>query len=407
MKDIKKIFEKGGGCQIVQPHLQDAQYEIVFGGELPQEPINWEMHLPEFERQGNTTGCVSFSRLNCAETLAKREGLSLNLSDRHLFVLSGTTKAGNNLNAVSEAFRTLGIVREEFFPWKSEMLEDQSAYWQEIFDTSSIPADARRFFGGNHSWIKEKEAMKSALAFSPLQIAIPIYETYFMPNNIIKKGKDIQAYHAVECYWIDEQGNYHIFDSAGGEKKILDKDYPIIQTKSFRDLPEDWKSITPQEKKTALEKLLDLLKSIAQMLGLLKSEQKKAIETIQEVIDEVKTETDKILLWDTPQNARHSARVIMDTFHLSWAEKDLLCRVLNCESGFNTKAIHKNPNGTYDYGIAQINSAYWIGLGKYFKSPEEVLNFPEKSIKFLCEQYKKGNLKYWACFKSKLYLKYS
>ena len=265
----RKIKIKQGGCIIAPPQKSDAIYEQIFAGEV-QEPINWELYLPLFENQKNTTGCVSFSRLNCAETFAKKEGLDFNLSDRHLFVLSGTMKSGNSLNAVSEAFRILGIVREEYFNWKPEYLEDQSAHWAEIFDTSSIPAEARRFFGGNHSWVKGKSAMKSALAFSPIQLAIPVGETYF--NSAVKPPKNISGYHAVMCYFIDTQGNYYIFDSVDGEKKILDKDYEIMQCKSFRDLPLEWKSITPQERKTILSILGEILRKMAEILGLMKKQ---------------------------------------------------------------------------------------------------------------------------------------
>jgi hypothetical protein len=40
------------------------------------------------------------------------------------------------------------------------------------------------------------------------------------------------------------------------------------------------------------------------------------------------------------------------------------------ESGLNTEARHQNPNGTWDYGLAQINSSnlHWLGL-----TPETVM----------------------------------
>ncbi len=132
--------------------------------------------------------------------------------------------------------------------------------------------------------------------------------------------------------------------------------------------------------------------------------EEKMIESIKEEIppEVIKSEWTRYL-WDTKENSRHSARVIMDEFNLSWAEKNLLCAVIEAESNFNVKAIN---NATHDYGICQINEKYWIGEGKYFTSIEEVLEYPAKSVKFMIEQYKKGHLDYWVAYNNLSYKRY-
>lgn len=112
------------------------------------------------------------------------------------------------------------------------------------------------------------------------------------------------------------------------------------------------------------------------------------------------------LLWDTRNNARYSSRVIMDTFNLTWNQKDILCAVLEAESGFKINATNKNTNGSSDFGIAQINDKWWIGAGKYFASVEEVLTKPEKSIRFMCERYKEGKLTLWVAFNNGSYKRF-
>ncbi|XP_077485982.1 lysozyme C-like [Amblyomma americanum] len=42
---------------------------------------------------------------------------------------------------------------------------------------------------------------------------------------------------------------------------------------------------------------------------------------------------------------------------------DWIC-MATAESSLNSKAIHKNQDGSTDYGIFQINSAYWCSPGK-------------------------------------------
>ncbi len=43
---------------------------------------------------------------------------------------------------------------------------------------------------------------------------------------------------------------------------------------------------------------------------------------------------------------------------------NILWAIAKIESNFNPKAINKNKNGTYDYGIMQINSSWYWTLGK-------------------------------------------
>lgn len=147
--------------------------------------------------------------------------------------------------------------------------------------------------------------------------------------------------------------------------------------------------------------IFELMKKLLRILFMKTLDQQLAKN---EMTGETFTKDD--LLWDTPSNARHSSRVIMDKFGLSWGEKDLLCAVISAESGFNVKAINFNRNGSVDYGIVQMNSTYWVGKGKYFSSPEEVYEFPEKSIIFMIESYKKGHLNWWYGYTNKSYLKF-
>ena len=114
--------------------------------------------------------------------------------------------------------------------------------------------------------------------------------------------------------------------------------------------------------------------------------------------------------WTTKEKVRHSCRVIMDEFNLSWKAKDLLCAVIQAESGFKIDAKNENKkNGkvlSTDWGICQINDYWHIGKGKGFKSIEEVLAKPEKSVRFMVEMYLHGKLGLWCAFTNGQYKKY-
>lgn len=114
------------------------------------------------------------------------------------------------------------------------------------------------------------------------------------------------------------------------------------------------------------------------------------------------------LLWDTPENVRHSVRVICDQEGLTPQQKNDLTRTLHCESGFHTNAIHPNLNGngkvmSTDYGLCQWNDYYH---GKEI-TPDEALHNPEKAVRLMCQYVKRGQLKLWVCYSSGLYLNYS
>lgn len=217
-----------------------AVYNRIFeiGGSL--ESYDWRPYAPARERQYWIPFCVSFSRLNCAETIAKRDGLDINLSDRELGVVSGTTLYGNSLEAVSEVFRKKGVRTEEQVPFTEHMVNFSGAdIWDEIFN---IPEDRGeyRYKGGSHSWVYGLRAMVDALKYSPLQMAVGIGDTW-EDEGVVRPPKNLITYHAVTLLYIDSSGYLYIQDSIGKEFKKLSPDYGITGCKSFRDLPQNWK----------------------------------------------------------------------------------------------------------------------------------------------------------------------
>lgn len=109
-------------------------------------------------------------------------------------------------------------------------------------------------------------------------------------------------------------------------------------------------------------------------------------------------------LWDTPENARHSLRVICDEEGLTVEEKNTMSKVVHCESGYSTHARLDNKDHagrvwSSDLGICQWNS-YWHGKEI---TPEEAENDPEKAVRLMCKYVKAGEIKQWVCYSSGLY----
>src|SRR3990167_6521014 len=79
-----------------------------------QKDGQWDTFLPLYEAQStvnyDTMACVTFSALNCLETLFKRRyGTEPNWSDRYIAVLSGTGINGNYAMAVWDTIRKYGL----------------------------------------------------------------------------------------------------------------------------------------------------------------------------------------------------------------------------------------------------------------------------------------------------------
>lgn len=219
---------------------EHAIADLVFAGEEQKPPFNWKQFLGQREQQYWIPFCVIFSRLKCAVAKGKKDGVEIDFSERALGVESGTTKSGNGLHQVSEWFRKNGTFLQKDCSFTKQMISDGWPMWEKIFNLSDVPKDAKRYYGGNHSWvIGGIPAMKQQLAFSPLQIAVPIGDNW--EADIVTPPTVIKAYHAITCYFIDDY--IRIQDSIGKEFKTLTLDYPIVGCKTFRDLPENWKAL--------------------------------------------------------------------------------------------------------------------------------------------------------------------
>jgi hypothetical protein len=113
-------------------------------------------------------------------------------------------------------------------------------------------------------------------------------------------------------------------------------------------------------------------------------------------------------LWDTPESARHSLRLICDEEGLTVDQKNLMSQVVHCESGYRANIVHPNKkmNGTVastDYGICQWND-YWHAKEI---SPDEALHNPEKAVRLMCQYVKQGQIHQWVCYSTGMYQNYS
>lgn len=83
--------------------------------------------------------------------------------------------------------------------------------------------------------------------------------------------------------------------------------------------------------------------------------------------------------------------------------RDLLATVYG-ESGFNQWCENKNKDGTGDYGIAQLNS-YWY-LKRLKMTPQDAKDKPDVCLKIMARAFKQGRADDWIAHRNGSYLKY-
>lgn len=170
------LFMKNHGVLLGQ---RDSDY---IGGTLPYEIVNpsgdWAAYLPDPEWQTtaktDTMACVSFSALNCIETLVYfHTGKKVNFSDRFLAYMSGTTIHGNFLFKVADSIRKDGLILQE--EWKTEPDMDWATYY--AVPPIELINKAKKFLDEwivNYEFIDfNKESLIKHLKQSPIQVVIP------------------------------------------------------------------------------------------------------------------------------------------------------------------------------------------------------------------------------------------
>ena len=327
--------------------------------------------------------------------------------------MANISRPGADPAIAYESIRKQGVLEENVLPWSDDLktLED---YAKPKPLPENLLSKARQFmdyFVFKHEYLKRGldgkvnvETIKEQLKKSPLAVAAQAWS--FDGEKYVRTGGDT---HWAIIFGFHPDSDFKCFDSYAPYIKRLDKDFGFRWVKKIH-----LHKKTEEEKRVELSGLLALLKAALDWLALLLPFLKKKEEPIVEPTPEPPIEPPKEskYKWGTKEEARHSVRVICDEEGLNWNEKQLISAVINCESGYDTKAKHENKDSqgkvlSTDWGICQYNDYYYIGPSKPIASVEEALNNPEKCVRVMISQSRKGRLRDWVCYKSEKYVNYS
>ncbi len=235
----------------------------------------YDNYLPDEEAQArwaaddslilDTSACVTFSALNCLETIfiyklarglfsatqvkfLTDEGYidhatgKVNFSDRYTAKMSGTTKNGNSLGAVGDSIRSLhGLIPEKDWLWPDTSDIQGIANYDKRFARyyadvpTELVAKGKRFldhFSISYQWIlvgtQNTPLLKAALPNGVIQIASAIC----MPWNSNDGMPPVPAcgcttQHATIIYGYRDDGALKDFDHYKSFRKLLAPDYCI------------------------------------------------------------------------------------------------------------------------------------------------------------------------------------
>lgn len=208
--------------------------------------------LPEFEMQVgtyfDTMACVTFSALNCIETIAKVKGITINRSDRFTAKMSGTTKSGNYLSKVAESIATQhGTVEEENWPYprtqRTPIFE-----WEDFYKAipEELVMEGRRSlkrFKVQHEWVPTSK-VREYLKYSPLQVTVQSFREKNADGFYINRPANTAYSHAVELVYAGDE-YCEIYDHYDNKHKRLAPDYKFGTAKLFTFNIIDPNSIEP------------------------------------------------------------------------------------------------------------------------------------------------------------------
>lgn len=392
--------------------LRSAPYEVL------REDGQWLDFLPDNETQRQegveTMACTIFNTLNPLEILFRRKfNETKNWAERFIAVLAGLTQQGGTPQNAAEAIRKNGNIDDYYLPF-SINIKTWDEYCSPKPMTENYLVLGRKWlneFEMRHEWVftdrnkDKKEKLMSALKTSP--VGVSVYAWVQNPNGVYYKPQETQDNHWTCLIGYKENEYWIVYDSYEPFIKHLDWSFDFGQAKRY--FIEKKPTIAQL---SLIEQILVLMYKAVGFLSQLVAKKQAVVEPAPIVEPNIVSEPEKPAeaptppkyLWDNHDNARHSVRVICDEEGMSVAQKNEICAVIECESGFKTNAFHKNNNGTADFGICQYNSYYFIGLGKPIASIDEAINNPEKCVRVICLMWKKKRMKDWVCYK-KLFLK--
>lgn len=222
---------------IKSPPLSQDFYAGVVDKEVLSPTGQWDEYLPPVEYQKDySTGfdsysCVTFSALNCIETLYRSRGEVKNFSDRFTSVDSGTAPGrGNSLRNVAESIRKTGVVDQSVYDFSKTQEEFFARIPESVREKAQkIPVSWEWGHSGENlkRWRKDPQSVLcELLQYAPVQVTVWAYtknivDDVYQPHDVKDEN------HAVMLYGYEYGKYFKIFDHYKKSTKKLHWNYGL------------------------------------------------------------------------------------------------------------------------------------------------------------------------------------
>lgn len=398
---------------------EEGAEHLLGAAEKPviNESGDWIPYIPDKESQQQkgveTQSCTVYATLNALETLLKFKGYKVNYSDRYVANVAKDKGildpyAGADPHKIVELIRKVsGLLKEEKLPWSDDIKTTEDYYT--VKNLYELMKEGPKWYDEwqlEHEWVfgtgtPYTKRAKLEEAIQKGTVCVSVYAW------VEENGKYIKPQGKSDNHWTQlariSPNEYTIFDSYDGYIKPLDPFYDFTFAKVYYLTPTQEVLKPIAEQLSWIQKVVEYLKALVNLISQPKVEE---IKTLDEQVEIIQPEPK--YKWGTKAEACHSVRVICDEEGLSVDEKNLIASVINCESGFNPRAVNVNQDKrqSTDYGICQYNDFWYREL----ISPDEALHNPEKSVRLMIEVFKGKHpgysIKNWICYEKGLFRKF-
>lgn len=216
---------------LIPQQLEPKDWILGAVSALPSTVIRpdgqWDSVLPPLEVQkfpwGDSMCCITYSFLNCLETLQSAKGVTVNYSDRALAKASGTTVNGNSMRKVADTARAFGLVNQQ--SWK-ESASSREEYFKAL--PNQVITEASEW---SKDWNVQYEIvfnyadqMCEALQYSPLQVALHAFGEL---KDGVYQDPHKTSNHGIMLYGYDYGKYWKVYDHYDNCFKKIAWDYNL------------------------------------------------------------------------------------------------------------------------------------------------------------------------------------
>ena len=235
--------------------------ELPLAGEEPEIPETYKIEGLVYDRQGSYPFCVSMATTTAVEWAYKKAtGISLRLSQPHLFFQSGGTEKGSWFRANLEVARKYGCISEASMSIPEELQKKPRGWHADMKERAlGIPFDNPTMIPG---YVRvngaDRDRLKRAIMkYGPIIVGVKTSRGWWRGSKIrsgtVNHGILLTGWD-IDDTWFGHDSLYYQKDDTG--HRVIHKDYKFTSAYAVTEMPRRWKKRVKIERETGFDTCL-------------------------------------------------------------------------------------------------------------------------------------------------------